>query len=174
MVQRQRSEDSDPRLELEGNLRIDQDNLDECLVEQPGFFYHVAEEVANANARRDTLKLELEELMAEEDGKLRSAAARAEEKVTEASIQNHLRTLPTVQAAQRKYLAARTQSESWAALKEAYSQRSYMLKELVALYLANMHNLGVERGAISARGQLADAARARGEDQRREARLNKK
>jgi uncharacterized protein YigA (DUF484 family) len=169
MIDRVRRAEPD-RSELEDSLKIDDDALDDCLVEQPGFFYHVAEAVAAANARRDTLKLKLEETLAELDQNIRSEALRTEEKITEASIQNRLRTFPRIQDLQRDYLDARTDAEKWTALKEAYQQRSFMLRELVALQLAQAHNLGIERGAVSARHELGDRARQRAEDLRRERR----
>lgn len=163
-----RREEEDPREELEFSLKIDPDDLDTCLVDQPGYFYHVAEQVAHANARRDTIKLELEEKTADLDKEVRKNALNAEEKVTEGGIQNRLRTMPAIQTLQRKYLDAKTEADRWAALKEAYQQRSFMLRELVALQLANFHNLGVERGAVSARHQMGDVNRQRLEARRRE------
>src|ERR1700757_192795 len=105
------------RAELEETLRINPDALDDCLVEQPGYFYHVAEAVSEANARRDTIKLELEEVTAELDQDLRAKAAAEEEKITETSLQNRLRTMPKLKALQRKYLEARTDADRWVALK---------------------------------------------------------
>lgn len=159
-----------PKQELESNLEIDRDDLDGCLVEQPGFFYHVAEELSAANSRRDTLKLDLEELMAEEDGRFRREAANQQIKFTEATVQNFLRTLDPVKALQRDLLRASTEAANWAALKEAYLQRSFMLRELVALHLAEIHNLGVERGVTASRHMLGEAAQKEAGQARREAR----
>jgi hypothetical protein len=160
-------EEGQSRRELEASLQIDRDDLDSCLVDQPGYFYHVAEEVAQANARRDTLKLDLEEQTAVLDKEVRHNAQRDEEKITEAGIQNRLRTMPKIKELQRKYLDAKTEADSWAALKEAYQQRSFMLRELVALQLAQIHNLGVERGAVAARHEVGDRNRAATEALRR-------
>lgn len=170
MVARVQPREADPRRELEDGLEIDRDALDDCLVEQPGFFYHVAEQVAAANAKRDTLELELEETVASEDGTFRALCARSDEKVTESAIKNYVRTIDRVMALQRRCLDARAAADSWASLKEAYQQRSFMLRELVALHLAQIHNLGVERGAVAARHELGDANRARSEQVRRERR----
>jgi hypothetical protein len=158
------------RAELERFLRIDEDDLDSCLVSQPGYFYQVAEALAASNARRDTVKLRVEEVTAELDQSIRAEAANSDTKITEAGIQNQLRTLPRIKDLRQEYVEACAESERWAALKEAYHQRSYMLKELVALQLSQFYNLSVERGAVSARGQLGEVARARGEEQRRERR----
>ena len=164
---------TDTRKSLERALRIDEDDLDSNLVSQPGLFYQVAESLVAANARRDTLKLRVEEVTAELDQSIRAEAAATETKITEAGIQNQLRTLPRIKDLRQEYVDACAESERWGALKEAYHQRSYMLKELVALQLSQLYNLQVERGATSARGQLGEAARERGEAQRREQRQNR-
>lgn len=169
MVER-RTPTANPRIELEESLKIDRDDLDSCLVDQPGLFFHVAEQVTEAKAKADGLKLDLEETMATEDGRFRALCATNGEKVTEAGIQNYLKTLPAIQTLQRKVLDARTAADHWAALKEAYQQRSYMLKELVALHLSQFYNLGVERGTTNSRHQLGDANRERAEVARRERR----
>jgi hypothetical protein len=153
--------------ELKNSLAIDPDNLDECLVAQPGLFYHVAEQVSIANSRRDAIKLDLEVATAECDKQVREAAAQAEEKVTEPGIQNRLRTMPRIKNLSREYLEARTKAETLLALKEAYLQRSFMLRELVALSLSQATNVGLERGATSARHNIGDRNRQRGEEERR-------
>lgn len=156
-----------PADDLEASLRIDPEDLDACLVEQPGLFYHVAENVSAANSARDAIKLELEEAQAELDQQFRKTALERDEKVTEASIQNQIRTAPKIKTLQRKYLEARTKAENRAALKEAYQQRSFMLRELVAVQLAHFQNLQVERGATFARHRMGDTNRGNAEQLRR-------
>ena len=160
--------------ELAESLRIDEDNIDTCLVDQPGRFYQAAEAVAQANAARDTIKLELDELLAELGQLVRQAAADAEEKITEAGIQMKLTSMPKVQAKQRELLQTRSRAEHALALKEAYHQRSFMLRELVALQLAELNNLSIERGANSARRVVGEQARERTEASRREERLGRR
>jgi hypothetical protein len=164
MVERRRP--SSPR-DLEAALRIDPDDIDDCLVEQPGLFYYVAEAVSLANSQRDTAKLELEEAVAELDQQFRKTALAEKEKLTEAAIENRIKTAPRIKGLQRDYLEARTKADHCAALKEAYQQRSFMLRELVAMQLAQLHNLGLERGAVAARHAIGDDVRARAEELRR-------
>jgi hypothetical protein len=156
--------------DVRGLLRIDPDDLDSCLVDQPGLFFHVAETFAQANSRRDAIKLELDEKTAKLDQDIRAKALKQEEKLTEAAIQARLRDMPVLQELQRDYLRARTEADTWQAMKEAFHQRSYMLRELVALQLAHLQNLGVERGTVSARHAIGDNVRQRAEALRREAR----
>ncbi len=159
------------RTELEQSLHIDDDALDRCLTEQPGLFYHVATALAQANSQRDLLKLQLDEAMAEADGHERDLAFKREQKITEAAIQNSIKARPDIQKLQRACLEARTEAERWSALKEAYQQRSYMLKEIVGMRLAEFYSLGVERGAASGHRDLGDMNQARAEQKRRVQRL---
>lgn len=154
-------------LDLTESLKIDRDALDECLVEQPSLFYQVAEAVAQANSVRDGLKLELEQAEAEADREIRDEAFRLDNKVTEALINKRITSLPRIQTLQRRFLDAKTNAESKLALKEAFGQRSFMLRELVALDLAHFQNLGVERGAVSARYRIGEQNRAEAEELRR-------
>jgi hypothetical protein len=141
------------------NLAIDRDDLDTCLMRQPEVYYGVAQNVALSNAERDACKLDLEELQAQLDQDIRAEALRKDEKLTETSLQNRLKTLPKMQDIQREFLKKRQEAESWQVLKEAFQQRSFMLRELVALYIAQRHDAAMEGGAGQARASLtADKA----------------
>lgn len=140
-------------------LSIDRAELDECLTEQPEIYYHVSRSYVGAVAGRDELKLKLEEETARQDQELRAQALRKDEKLTEAALQNKLRTLPIIQKLQTEFLVSRQAAEDWGALKEAFQQRSFMLRELVALYIAQRHDHALEAGAGQARATLAEQTR---------------
>lgn len=142
--------------DFQAKLRIDVDDLDTALVEQPDLFYRVAEAFVQAVALRDRIKLELEQVTAEEDHNIRVEAAKKEEKITEASIQQRLRTVKVVMDLSEDALDTRTRADSWLALKEAFHQRSFMLRELVQRQISQLQSLGVERGAAGSRAQLAE------------------
>lgn len=142
---------------LRGQLVIDPDDLHSGLVEQPDLFYHVSESFAKAVSKRDEQKLQLEELTAELDQQLRRAYAQRQEKSTEASIQNALRGMPKIRTAEREFLKARLDADMWQALKEAFQQRSFMLRELVSLKLRQMEALSLESGAGVQRRALGNA-----------------
>jgi len=152
-------------------LAIDKDALDDCLIEQPECFYHVARSLVLASSDRDAAKLAFEELQAKLDQDLRAKAIAAEEKMTESALQNKLRTLPAVQDSQRTYLEARQAADEWLALKEAFSQRSFMLRELVALYIAQRHDSAMEGGAGQARASLSEQNRVAANNERKRRRL---
>lgn len=137
-------------------LAIDKGDLDTCLMEQPESYYHVSEAYVNAVSQRDTTKLELEEVTAQQDQKIRADALASERKLTETAVQNELRTLPTIMDLHRKLLEQRAAADNWQALKESYQQRSFMLRELVALYIAQRHDHALEGGAGQARQNLSE------------------
>ena len=128
-------------------LEIDRDDLDRCLMEQPSVYWSVSNAFAQAVAERDATKLDLEELQAND------------EKLTEGSLQQKLTTMPKIQDLQRLRLEKTKNAESWQVLKEAFQQRSFMLRELVALYIAQRHDQSMEAGAGQARNSLAERVR---------------
>ncbi len=158
---------NDKRISLKAGLAISEEDLNSCLIEQPELFFSVADAYAYASAERDAAKLALEEVMSELDQQLRLKAAKDEEKVTEASLGRHLATLPRVQKAQREFLECKADADEWGALKEAFVQRSFMLRELVALYIANLSNLSLEKGAHGASKDLRAAESDRVDRMRR-------
>lgn len=163
---RERTERTDLRpSEIRSKLRIDDDDLDQCLVDQPEYFYQAAQAATEAGAIRDGLELELKELKAQLDGDFRQ---QAERKLTETALTNRIITLPKVKDLTRKVLDAKRRAEDAIVLKEAFTQRSYALKDLTAIQLGRMYNLGVERGAVTARQNIGDRARAAGEAARME------
>ena len=108
-------------------LRIDRNDLDSCLQQQPEAYHHAAEAYILAVAQRDETKLILEELTAELDQGVRATASAAGEKLTESAIQARLTGLPKIQTLTRKLLDAKLEADRWAALKESFQQRSHAL-----------------------------------------------
>lgn len=142
--------------ELRKALEIDRDALDVCLEEQPSLYYHVAEGYTKAVAQRDSHKLALDELTAELDQQIRKKADDEARKITEASIQREMALFPKVKDATKRYYDAKALADEWLALKEAWQQRSFMLREIVALRLGELTNLSLERGAHGAQQRYAE------------------
>lgn len=150
---------SNQATELRSNLRIDEDDIDRCLIAQSEYFFMAAEAVAMATSRRDTLKLQRDETVAELDQMLRKKAAEADEKITETGLQNQLKTLPKIKEINRGYIDACRVADEALAMKESYHQRSFMLRELNASANAKLYNLGLERGAGGAARRVVDRGR---------------
>jgi len=156
-------------LDFRDRLSINPDNLNEGLEEQSGLYYDVANAYAEAVAQRDAIKLDLEEKSAEIDQATRKKAEAEEAKITEAGVQQAIRMHKDIQALQRTFLDAKAAADSWGAMKEAFQQRSFMLREIVQLTLAQLHNLGLERGVQGAKVEMSDVNRFRAGQMRRDA-----
>lgn len=158
--------------ELETGLRIHKDGLDDALLEQPDFFYRVSKALALATSRRDAIKQEGQELEAEMDERVRARAEADKAKMTETEVKLQVRLEPKMKTATLELLRANREVGELQALKEAFSQRSYALKELVSLYVAQYFgdNTGSAAGSIKdvdagrARKAMADKRRERGND----------
>ena len=149
------------REEIRSKLRIDEDDMDRCLVEHSEYFHKAAEQATEATAARDGLKLALEELTAKLDREIRERNAAEDIKMSETGLSNTIKTTPRFQEAQRKYMGAVKVAADWGVLKEAFQQRSYMLRELNQRQIAQMYNLSTERGtAGSRRNAVGDRNRA--------------
>jgi hypothetical protein len=142
--------------DLREALRIDEDNIDQCLSEHPQLFYQAADSLALAVATRDGLKLELKELIAQLDQDVRRKAIADGEKLSETALANRITVLPKVKELNRKYLDACQAADRAEALRDSYRDRSFALRALNDSANARLYNLGIERGASSARGRLAE------------------
>lgn len=148
--------------DLEDALRFDKNHMDDALIEQPDLFYRVSREYASAISERDGLKLEIAELAAELDKSIREEAARMQTKTTETGIQNEIASTPKMADMKRKYAGVAHQADRWLALKEAYQQRAYALKDLAGLWVAGYFTNS------SAGAARSDAKARQADDIRRE------
>jgi hypothetical protein len=175
MERKTQNQDFEP-LSLEGlrrQLSIDDDDLDRALIEQPDLYYHVAAQYVEAVAERDAAKLDLEQAQAELDGQFRRQAVEQEAKITDAAVQRKIVSTPRVQTLERDYLKCRGDADKWLALKEAFQQRSFMLRELVSIRIAHLGNLTIEKGVRGAQRDLAEAHREAAGRMRQERRTSR-
>jgi hypothetical protein len=142
--------------DLREALRIDEDDIDRCLVEHPQLFYQAADSLALAVATRDGLKLELKELVAQLDQDVRRKAVDDGEKLTESALANRITILPRVKELNRRYLDSCLAVDRAEALRDSYRDRSFALRALNDSANARLYNLGIERGATSARGRMVE------------------
>jgi len=132
---------------LRNRLAINENRLDQALIEQPELYRKVAEAHVSALADRDAAKLYLDEKEAAVSLEIRDSLKDEGGRPTEGRIAQLMQNDPAIQKAQRKLLDRRRTADLWLALKEAYHQRSFMLRELVAIRLAEYGNLTIERGS---------------------------
>lgn len=153
--------------ELEEGLRIDQHALDEACMVQPQAFYNVAKELAMAVSRRDAAKQILNETEARADARIRHDIEVSGEKVTETAVKNRIALDKAVLAAQRDVHVSNEHLGRLTALKEAFSQRGYVLRDLVQLHMSQHYGDTEYQGsrvrdarARSTREQLNERRRA--------------
>lgn len=116
--------------EIRARLRIDRDDLDGELVDQPELYHQAATGHILALSVRDQAKAGLAGLEGLEASRLRSegvaiSAAKDEARLS-GSYQEHLRALQKYEDHVRK----------WEALREAVRMRGFVLRELVELEVA--------------------------------------
>jgi hypothetical protein len=123
--------------DAERALAIDQDCLDIELIRHPSYYAEVSRNHALAVSKRDQAKLELDRERAETAEHLRNGFIDAGEKITEAKLSNLVASRHEVVTAQEKVIALSEEANLWAGLKEAWSKRTYMLRELAQLWLGS-------------------------------------
>ena len=153
--------------ELRDLLEIDKHSLDDEIVKQPSLFFRVSEAFAEAVAERDGCEEELETIDAELDGEIRRELDRKTTKYTEAMVKNAIKTHDRHGPAFDTYILAKTRADKLQALKEAFQQRGYMLRDLASLYVASYYDNSsvqgtnnTDRAAYDRQRQRLAAARA--------------
>lgn len=147
--------------DLKQHLAIDKSMLDDEVVRQPSLFYAVSEVLTDAIALRDGAKEELAAVDAKMDGIWRSKLSKIHDKVTEKMVQNWVQNSSEHEKAFDAYLEAKTHADKLLALKEAFQQRSYMLRDLVSLYSANYYEASSIKPTKATEASQYNANRAR-------------
>lgn len=145
---------------LERGLTINEHALEEASRDQPEFFYRVSKELAMLISRRDEAKQDLAAIEAEVDLDIRREASDNNEKTTEGEVAARRRVDKRVVAAQANLNYFSGWVGQYAALKEAFQQRSYALNHLIELHLSSY--FGEVKGPsnkFSLRDVAADRAR---------------
>ncbi len=139
--------------EFRGYLKIDRDALDEAIIMQSDLYYRVSRMFVLAVSKKDKLKEEIAIVDANLDMDLREEAANKKkgEKVTEGAIRGQIAAHRAHIESIREYLDARREMEELQALKDAFSQRGYMLRELARLYIAGYYQSPVISGGPRSR-----------------------
>ena len=132
--------------ELRNYLEIDKHSLDDEIVKQPSLFFRVSEAFVEAVAERDACKEELASVDAELDGEVRHKLEVAGDKITEAIVKNEIQTHKKHGPAFDTYILAKTKADMLLALKEAFQQRGYMLRDMCSLYVASYYEQSSVQG----------------------------
>ena len=116
-------------------LVIDKNNLDDCIIEQPALFQQVSSIYTQKLAERDYAY----EQYKKEYARLFVEYKNSGEKLTDKLVDSMILTSPTYVEKRNEFLNKQQEANEWAALKEAYAQRNYMLKELSNLFSASYY-----------------------------------
>ena len=120
----------------QSELKIDRDDLDNELVRQPGNFHAVSYQWTLACSRRDAQKLAVKGVHGREWNRIREKVEAEGNRATVDLMTAMLEKSKKYREAQDLYNEAVAEAEAWGALKEAWMQRSYALKDLVNLFVA--------------------------------------
>lgn len=131
--------------ELREALTINRDRLDDELIRQPQRFYEAGEAYARAVDSREAAKDKLKLVSADLYLRLRRKLS-DKEKPTEAMVNAHVESDDEHMAAKAQLAQATAAAEQAQALKEAFSQRAWMLRELCALYVSGYYSKGSVEG----------------------------
>lgn len=126
-------EERDPLRYFQAQLSINKEDLDEELSNFPSMFFTVSDYYLDAHKHRRRLEARLDRKYNTITTALRRAAHDAGEKVTEAQIKQEALIHPSYTKSQAKLADAVYIQDRWQALKDAFIQKSFSLKGLVAL-----------------------------------------
>lgn len=118
------------------NLLINRNSLDNELIHQPDLYYQAGVAYAHANSEADAAKDEVKYLEAELGAVVR-AQLEGKERVTEAMVTAGILTHPKMVKAKERLIRKVRAREEALALKESFQQRSYAIKDLCGLFIAN-------------------------------------
>lgn len=149
-------------IDLKKGLEIDKLALDDEVIRQPMLFYAVSEQLTEALAERDAAKEELATTDAELYLKYRKKLAVGEKvRVTDTMVATYVQQDPLHEKAFLAHLEAKTKADKLQGLKDAFSQRAYMLRDLVSLYSANYYETTTIKPTHAQEASHYNANRAR-------------
>lgn len=135
-------------------LEIDKDDLDTCIMRQPGLYQDVADAYVEAMSIRDFAKAEEDRIESATATRIR---AEAEGKgPTEATVKALVTLDADVIEARHNTIRATAAATALAQMRESYAQRAYALKDLAQLWLGGYFQTASVGGAAT--GQAQDAA----------------
>lgn len=152
--------------ELRELLAIDKHSLDDEIQKQPQLFFKVSEAQVSAAARRDYLKEEIKRVDAELHAKHRRLIEKTGSRATDAAVTAAIQADPDHQRAVDAHINAAKEADLLVALKESFSQRSYMLRDLATLFVANYF----ESSSMKANSAASDIRYEKAKDKMAEAR----
>lgn len=141
--------------ELKEALRINKNDLDFELMTQASQFHRAAEQWTLAVSLRDESKDAQKAAYATIDANIRKAIEdEGGKKPPENAIDGQVRTDPAYLLACDNQQKATARAQRWEILKDAWGQRSYMLRDLVQLYCSEYYVKSTIEGDEQRGGEL--------------------
>lgn len=146
--------------EHEYDLKIDENGLEEALQSQVTSYYEVSKQLSLEVSRRDAAKQYLKQIESRVDAEIRRKAKTDGDKITEVVVEARRIASEDVIEATNILLDAESRVRDITALKDAFSQRSYVLKDMVSLWISNYYGGSEdERANKSVRSMNAEATK---------------
>lgn len=137
--------------EIRDRLLIRTDQLDREIEEQPQFYGLVAEAAAMAKSHVEGLEEEIKTCEAARDREIREDAEREDERITENAIKSLVASDPDRKALVAKQLKAKDAQRRLEAMASSAKSRSYALRDVVDLLLANVYGDSSAKGSAHKR-----------------------
>lgn len=147
--------------EFRNYLAFDKFALDDALREQPSLLFAVSDAYEVALAERDTLKDAINTIEADLDAEIRDAYEEAKAKVTEPQIKHLIARDPKRRKAYDAYAIARAKAGRLNALKEAFKERGYNVRQMCELYTSNYFEQASSRPTPHTERVVSNANRQR-------------
>ncbi len=127
-------------------LQIDKNQLDEELIKQPATYFSVCEQHAYAMEKHDMAK--------DEEKRVRAriyfeAKENKDLKLTDPGTNAYIEKHPDYLAAATHTNRMAQEAATWLGLKEAFQQRSYVLKDLAQLHNSGYFTSNAVRGPVA-------------------------
>lgn len=119
-------------------VKINREDLEQSLEEQPELFAQVSEYAIKWSAIRDLRKNAVDKIRVTLDRQIREQASESGTRITEAAIANQIGEDEDYREANLRYLEAKYYADLWLSLVNSYTQRSYALKDLVTIVVKQL------------------------------------
>jgi hypothetical protein len=127
-------------------LKFSKHDLDTAILQHGELFYKVSERVAYYTSMRDEAKKRMEESYARNSLRIREQATEEGRKLTEDLVKQLTLLDEDYKEDSITYLHAKWETDVWTALKDSYTSRGFMIKEMAELWKANYFNTDVIKG----------------------------
>lgn len=146
--------------DLEPALTPDKDDLDEEHIRQPELIFQCGRGHAAAAEHLELMKHEADITLATLDKKLREELTARSEKFSETSLAKMIDLDESMQTARKDLIQAKFILANWSALVEGFRAKSFSLRELSELYVANYFQTESSKaGHAKARDEVANRVR---------------